>query len=54
MGGEIEQKGGGTKILKGGQAGARGGCLKKGEAGTPLRTMKYFQQRKYISSYSMK
>ena len=24
---------------KGGQAGSRGGCLKKGEAGTPLKTM---------------
>ena len=27
------------KFLKGGQAGSRGGCLKKGWAGNPLQTM---------------
>ena len=31
--------GGETEILKRGQAGSRGGCLKKGGAGTPLRLM---------------
>ena len=31
-----------TKIVKGGQAGSSGGCLKKGGAGTPLRTMHTF------------
>ena len=29
-GGGIEKRGGGTKILERGQAGSRGGCLKKG------------------------
>ena len=40
----MEQKRGGgkTKILKRGQAGSRGGCVKMGGAGTPLRTMKDF------------
>ena len=37
----MEQKrGGGNKdFKKGGQAGSRGGCLKKRGGGTPLRTM---------------
>ena len=38
----VEQKKGEGKqrILKGwGQAGSRGGCLKKGASGTPLETM---------------
>ena len=34
-----EKRIGETKILKRGKAGSRDGCLKKGEAGTPLRTM---------------
>ena len=40
-GGGTEKRGGKTKILKrrGGQVGSRGGCFKKGGAGTPLRTM---------------
>ena len=38
-GGGTEERGrGGRKILKGRQAGARGGCLKKEGAGTPLLT----------------
>ena len=39
-----ETRGEDTKILKRGQAGSRGGCLKK-EARTPLRTMPFFQKR---------
>ena len=36
------KKGRGNKYFKkGGQAGPRGGCLEKGGAGTPLRTMIY-------------
>ena len=39
-GGGTEKRGRDTKILKiGGQAGSRGGCLKKGGAGTTLQTM---------------
>ena len=36
-----KKRGEGKQILKreGWQAGSRGGCLKKGGAGTPLRTM---------------
>ena len=34
-GGGIEKRGGGTKILERGQAGSRGGYLKKGEHGPP-------------------
>ena len=40
-----EQRAGDTKILKRGQAGSRGECLKKagvGGAGTPLRTIHNF------------
>ena len=40
--GGTEKRRGETKISKkggGGQAGSRGGCLKKGGAGTLLRTM---------------
>ena len=43
MGG-TEKRGGQTKILRrGGQAGLRGECLKKREAGTRVRTMDVFQ-----------
>ena len=34
--GGTEKRGGKQRFLKGGQAGSRGGCLKKGGAGTPL------------------
>ena len=41
-GGGTEKRGGEQRFEKmGEQAGSRGGCLKKGEAGTPLRTMYY-------------
>ena len=44
-----EQRGGDLKILKrDGQAGSRGGCLKKkggGGVGAPLRTMKYISRK---------
>ena len=38
MGG-AEKKGRETRFYKGGQAGPRDGCLKKGGAATPLQTM---------------
>ena len=38
MGG-TEKRGGDTKILNRGHAGSRGGCLKEGGAGTPLRSV---------------
>ena len=38
-GGGTERRGGETKIFKRGQTGSSGGCLKNGEAGTPLQTM---------------
>ena len=38
-GGGTEKRGGETDSKKGVQGGSRGGCLKKGGAGTPLRTM---------------
>ena len=34
-----EKRGRETNILKRGETGSRGGCLKKGGAGTPLQTM---------------
>ena len=34
-----KKRGGETNILKGEQAGSRGGCLKELRAGTPLRTI---------------
>ena len=37
------KEGRGNKDLKRGQAGSRGGCLKRGEAGTPLRILSVFQ-----------
>ena len=42
----MEQKRGERKDFKkgGGQAGSRSGCLKKGGAGTPLRTMDSLSQ----------
>ena len=40
-GGGTKKRGEETKILKRGQAGSKGGCLKKRGAGTPLRTMKF-------------
>ena len=42
----MEQKREGGEILKRGQAGSVGGCLKKGGggAGTPLQTMKQFSE----------
>ena len=38
-GGGTEQRGGDTKILKGGTLGQGVGALKRGGAGTPLQTM---------------
>ena len=38
-GGGTEMGQGEAKILKRGQAGSKGPCLKKGGAGTPLQTM---------------
>ena len=37
----MEKGRGETKILKRGQAGSRGGCLKRRGVGIPLRTMWY-------------
>ena len=54
MGWNRKEGSGNKDFKKGGQAGSRGGCLKKGGTGTPLRTMIQFLQSSEPSLQSLK
>ena len=54
MGWNRKEGSGNKDFKKGAQAGSRGGCLKKGGTGTPLRTMIQFLQSSERSIQSIK